>query len=112
MYTANSIGDFVVGSQTVVLGGAELTISGTPVSLAPSDGDIVVGGKTSSIDLRDLIMSDFEGGSATITSSALANSSIVAFTGQAAKRLDVQDRYTFFFSAVVVLGFGFLVFEL
>ena len=112
VYTVNSIGDFAAGSKSLVPGGAELTISGTPVSLAPSDEDIVVGGKTSSIDLGVLIMGGFGGGSATATSSALANSSIVAFTGQAPKRLDVQDRYTLFFSAVVVAGFGVLTFGL
>lgn len=112
VYTANTLGDFVVGSQTLLPGGAGITISGTPVSLAPSDGDVVAAGETSSIGLGGLIMGGFGGKIATTTSSALANSSVVAFTGQAGRGSDVLDRYGFFLSAIVVLGFGTLAFGL
>lgn len=89
MYTANPFGDFVVGSQTLIPGGAGITISGTPVSLAPSDEDIVVGEQTSSINLGGLIMGGFGDGSMTNSPSSLASSSVVAFTGQAVRGSDV-----------------------
>lgn len=112
VYTANSLGEFVVGSQTLIPGGVGITISGTPVSLAPSDGDIVVGGQTSSINLGGLIMGGFGDGSMTNSPSSLANISIVSFTGQAVRRSDVRDKYLFYLSAMVILGFDALIFRL
>lgn len=44
--TVNSAGQYIYGSQTPIPGGQAITISETPVSLAPSASDVVVGGTT------------------------------------------------------------------
>ncbi|MCJ1270405.1 hypothetical protein MMC22_010302 [Lobaria immixta] len=46
MITANSLSQFVIDKQTLRPGGPEITISGTPLSLAPSATHIVIGGNT------------------------------------------------------------------
>ncbi|KAL8824227.1 MAG: hypothetical protein Q9191_005208 [Dirinaria sp. TL-2023a] len=57
-YTADPSGDFVLGSQTLSPGG-EVTVSGTRVSLAPGDTEVVVGTKTEG--LGGQIMAPFTG---------------------------------------------------
>ena len=57
-YTMNSASDFVIGSRTLIPGGV-ITISGTPVSLAVTLTDIVVG--TSTERLAGLITSGTQG---------------------------------------------------
>lgn len=44
--TANPAPSFVIGGQTVVPGGAPITVSGTVISAAPSGTAIVIGGST------------------------------------------------------------------
>ena len=44
--TADSASHFSLGSQTLIAGGAPITISGTPVSLAPSGAALVIGSST------------------------------------------------------------------
>ena len=44
-YTMNSASDFIIGSQTL-FPGAVITISGTPISLAPSASFVVIGSST------------------------------------------------------------------
>ncbi|MCJ1239323.1 hypothetical protein MMC14_007317 [Varicellaria rhodocarpa] len=44
--TANSASDFIIGSQTIIPGGPVITLSGTPVSLAPSGSVIIIGSLT------------------------------------------------------------------
>ena len=46
--TANSLGNFIFGSQTLTPGGM-LTVSGTPISLSPTDSIAVVGGTTQTL---------------------------------------------------------------
>ncbi|MCJ1252994.1 hypothetical protein MMC24_000801 [Lignoscripta atroalba] len=50
--TANAQSDFVIGTQTLKPGGPAITISGTPVSLAPSASALVIG--TSTITLGSI----------------------------------------------------------
>ena len=45
-YTANPAGEFVVGTQTITPGSPAVTISGTPISIAPHATQIVVGSST------------------------------------------------------------------
>ena len=46
IFTANAASQFVAGSQTLVPGAPAITISGTPVSLASSATQVIVGGST------------------------------------------------------------------
>lgn len=45
-FTANTASDFVIGSQTLAPGGPAITVSNTPISLAPSASFLVVGSTT------------------------------------------------------------------
>ncbi len=83
-----------------------MTISGTPVSLAPSDGDLVISGQTSWIGLGGLIINSLGGGSETASPSSLANGSVLALTGTAARSYGGLDRYSFLLSIMVAMGFG------
>lgn len=44
--TADSASNYVLGGQTIVPGGQAVTISGTPISLAPSAAHVVIGSST------------------------------------------------------------------
>lgn len=45
-YTANAAGVYVIGSQTLIPGSQAITVSGIPISLAPSGTQIVIGSST------------------------------------------------------------------
>ena len=57
-YTANSASDFVIAGQTLVPGGV-ITVSGTPISLAATPTDVVIG--TSTQGLGNFIISGIGG---------------------------------------------------
>ncbi|MCJ1320349.1 hypothetical protein MMC15_005687 [Xylographa vitiligo] len=65
--TANPQSDFVIGGQTLVLGGSSITVSGTTLSIAPSASEVVIGSTTealsptSSPGLAGLIISGLGG---------------------------------------------------
>lgn len=63
VYTANSAGEFIIGSQTVVPGSPAVTISGTPISVAPQGTEAVVGSSTEG--LGGAILSGFRPGPTT-----------------------------------------------
>ncbi|MCJ1397651.1 hypothetical protein MMC11_000847 [Xylographa trunciseda] len=44
--TANSAGQYLIGTATLVPGGPAITVSGTVISLAPSDSAIIINGHT------------------------------------------------------------------
>ena len=48
-FTANSLSDYIIDGQTLVPGGPSITVSGTPISLAPAATQVVIGSRT--IDL-------------------------------------------------------------
>ena len=54
-FTESSASEFVIGTQTLVSGGALITVSGTPLSLAADPTDVVIGTST-----QGLAMSGFE----------------------------------------------------
>ena len=45
-FTANSASDFIIDGQTFIPGAPALTISNTPISLAPGASEVVIGGST------------------------------------------------------------------
>ncbi|CAD6594441.1 MAG: hypothetical protein ASARMPRED_009442 [Alectoria sarmentosa] len=45
-FTANSASDFIIDGQTLIPGAPALTISNTPISLAPGVSEVVIGGST------------------------------------------------------------------
>ena len=45
IYTRNSLGDYVIGTQTLVPGGPAITVMNTPLSLFPSATAILINGK-------------------------------------------------------------------
>jgi hypothetical protein len=47
--TANSAGNFIIGTQTLAPGGPAITVSGTTISLAPSGSIAVINGVTSTL---------------------------------------------------------------
>jgi hypothetical protein len=102
----------LVAGQTLSIGGPAVTISKTVTSLGSAG--LVVGSKTYNIptyfnEAPSLITFGIGGTAAT---SALANSSVVAFTAQAGRGSGVWNKHTFFLSAVVAAGFGVLAFGL
>jgi len=103
----------LVAGQTLSISGPAVTISKTVMSLGSAG--LVVGSKTYKIptysnEAPSLITFGIGGTAAT---SALANSSVVAFTAQAGRGSSVWNKHTFFLSAVVVAaGFGVLAFRL
>jgi len=102
----------LVAGQTLSIGGPAVTISKTDVSLGSAG--LVVGSKTYNIptysnEAPSLITFGIGGTAAT---SALANSSIAAFTAQAERGSGFWNKHTFFLSAVVAAGFGVLAFGL
>jgi len=72
--TPDSVSRYLVASQTLVPGGPAITVSGTPVSLAPSATAVVVG--TSTSGLGGYVWSGIGGGFSTATTSGPA-----VFTG-------------------------------
>ena len=104
--TANSEGQYIIGSQTLTAGGA-ITVSGTLVSLAPGDTQLVVGSSTEG--LAGLITAGFgegpgggSGGGGNGNGSRSGN--VVAFTGGAAEGL--RGRGEWMAVVVVLLGMG------
>ena len=84
--TANSASEYIIQGQTLIPGGPAITVSGTPISLAPSASDVVVGSSTEA--LGPIIMDGFGPSGATAGSmgSGSANSTATspeAFTGGA-----------------------------
>ena len=63
--TPNSASEYLIASQTLVPGGPAITVSGTPVSLAPGATAVVVGTRTSG--LGNYIWSGIGGGGPTTT---------------------------------------------
>ncbi|MCJ1435339.1 hypothetical protein MMC27_004711 [Xylographa pallens] len=81
-YTANSLSDFVIGTQILAPGGV-ITVSGTPISLgAASQTDVVVG--TSTQILGSLILGMFNTPAPSGTGAGGLNGSSL-FTGEAAR---------------------------
>lgn len=68
VYTPNSASAYIIQGQTLTAGG-QITVEGTPVSLAPSASDLVIGSNTqifsatsSTVGLGQVIMEGFNGG--------------------------------------------------
>lgn len=66
--TANSASAYIIKGQTLTAGG-QITVEGTPVSLAPNASDLVIGSNTqsfsatsSTVGLGQVIMEGFDGG--------------------------------------------------
>ena len=83
VYTANSFTDFVIGGQTLTPGGI-ITVDGTPISLAPTATDAVVG--TSTVGIGGYIMNGFNGAG---SSGSGDNGSVVQFLGQGRGETDL-----------------------
>lgn len=49
IFTANSASDYIIDGQTLVPGAPALTISNTPISLAPDGSKVVIGGSTETL---------------------------------------------------------------
>lgn len=105
--TANSASEYVIGSQTLIPGGSAITISGTPVSLASSAADVVVG-SSSTQALGEIIMGGFgpggtagSGGSGSGSANSTSTTSPEAFTGGAALVKKIHNW------GVVLAGIGF-----
>lgn len=100
VYTANSLTDFVIAGQTLTPGGV-ITVSGTPISLAPAATDAVVG--TSTVGIGGYIMNGFNGGG---DSGIGGNGSVVQFLGEGQGRNRSLERAlrTMWLSFGVVLG--------
>ncbi|KAL2045148.1 hypothetical protein N7G274_002229 [Stereocaulon virgatum] len=94
-FTANSEGQYVIGSQTLTAGGA-VTVSGTPVSLAPGETQVVVGSSTEG--LAGLITAGFGEGPG-----GNGNGSVVAFTGGGGAAADGGRGRSAWIAAMVVL---------
>lgn len=100
IYTANSLTDFVIAGQTLTPGGI-ITISGTPISLAPAATDAVVG--TSTVGIGNYIMNGFGSGG---QSGVGGNGSVVQFLGEGQGRNKLLERAlrTIWLAFGVVLG--------
>ncbi|KAG6999235.1 hypothetical protein G7Y79_00036g071910 [Physcia stellaris] len=101
--TANSASEYIIQGQTLIPGGPAITVSGTPISLAPSASDVVVGSSTEA--LGSIIMGGFGPSDATAGSigSGSANSTTTtpeAFTGGAGLMRKIKV------SRVVAVGLG------
>ena len=83
VYTANSFTDFVIGGQTLTPGGV-ITVNGTPISLAPTATDAVVG--TSTVGIGGYIMNGFNGAG---SSGSGNNGNVVQFLGQGRGETDL-----------------------
>lgn len=83
-YTTNAAGNYLIGSQTLTPGARGITVSGTPVFLAPGGADVLVGTSvetlvaqtTSSAGIGGVILSALGGGAA-----ATGTATGMAFTG-------------------------------
>lgn len=101
--TANSQHQYIVGTQTLIPGVA-ITVSGTPVSLAPSGTQILVG--TSTDGLGNFIMSGLGAGpGSTVGANA---SGVVPFTAAAAVGVVRSLRWLVGWGGVVI-GVGVMV---
>ncbi len=89
--TANSENQYIVASQTLTPG-ALITVSGTPVSLAPSATQVVVGSSTQG--LGGQIMSGFNG-----ANPSASGTGVMPFTGAAERRWEIR-----WWLAVFVMG--------
>ncbi|MCJ1245697.1 hypothetical protein MMC30_002901 [Trapelia coarctata] len=107
--TANSASDYFYGGQTLVPGGAAITVSGTPISLGAAGTDVVVGTSTEGVGLGGLIISGFggTGGQAPVTTKVVSPSSnITLFIGEGAS-VEVGRSWGFWMG--LGLGIGLLV---
>ena len=106
--TANSDGDFVIGTQTLTPGGPAITVSGTVISIAEGATELVIG--TSTSQLGGLIASFF-GDSDVPTKTGTTNASTsetapMEFVGDA-NRGGVDVRFV-----VLLATIGALIFNL
>lgn len=46
IFTANSVSDYIIDGQTLIPGAPAITVSGTPISLAPTPSQVVIGSST------------------------------------------------------------------
>ena len=107
--TANSASDYVYAGQTLVPGGAPITLSGTLVSLGAAGTNVIVGTSTESVGLGGLIISGFggTGGQGPATTKVVSPSSnITYFIGEGMK-MDVGGRLGFWIG--LCLGIGALI---
>lgn len=81
--TANPSSAFIIGGQTLVPGGPQITVSGTVISLGPGGTVIVIGGTTST-QLGSIINSIFSGTTTPKTQST-STSAPAQYTGDANK---------------------------
>ena len=98
--TANLASEYVIDGQTLMPGAPAITVSGTPISLAPSGTNVVIGGSTEAVGVGGLIMSGI-GGSATPTA---GGSATAVFTGAAVRTR--ADGWGAVGVAVAGMGFG------
>jgi hypothetical protein len=78
--TPNAQTEYIVGDgQTLVPGGPGITVSGTPVSLAPGATRVVVGGSTAG--LGSVILSGLRGGGGSAATATTAGSEAPVYTG-------------------------------
>jgi hypothetical protein len=89
----NSQGDFVIGTQTLTPGGPAITVSGTPISLAPSATAIVVGGSTTA--LGSVIIPTFTNNGGDATGTATASTSAY-YTGEASRDIELLIERSMF----------------
>ena len=106
--TANSESQYIIGSQTLTPGG-EISVSGTPVSLAPSASEAVIGSSTEG--LGGYIMSGLGAGpsaSSTVghNQDGTSSASPAAKTGAASAQWQCQSGWV---TAVWILGIVTLV---
>ena len=94
--TANKQGQYVVGGQTLTAGGV-ITVSGTRMSLAPSDSEVVIG--TSTESLGGAIMGGFKPNS---TATAAATDSLVGFEGVGMKASLIMKEWWTLATGVLV----------
>ena len=102
IYTANSASDYAVAGQTLSPGGPAITISGTPISLAPAASDIVVGTSTiAEPGVGGYILSGIGGSVPNATATAMTGTpnaiasgiGIVPFAGDAGARAQIRGFY-------------------